>query len=1019
MTPRRWRQIEEVVHAALSCSPIARLGLLQRECGDDIALRDEVESLISASSSAGDFLETPVVILRGNPQNSPGIEVPEPSVDSIPSRLGDYRIIRRLGAGGMGIVYLAEQAIPRRHIALKVMRTVMDRPADADRFRREAEALGRLRHPGIAQVYEAGQSDHNADPRAYIAMEYVEGDTLSDFVQRRDPSVRQRLQILAQLCDSVQHAHQKGVIHRDLKPANIIVVDNGAKSQENIRTKILDFGVARIVDADDRAGTLSSSQPLVGTLPYMSPELVGDIRAGADTRSDVYALGVIGYQMLCGSLPYDIRGKAPAEIIRTISTDPPRTVGRQIPSDIQTILFKALDKDPNRRFASAAAFADDVRRFLNHMPIAARPPGVVHQLRLFSRRHRGAVFGISAAIFGLVAGTAVATWKAVQFRQERNRAVRAERMADERTRAAESAEAAARDEAETTAAVTDFLRQTLTGADPLRSNVSHATIRDALDRAAARVDSDLRDQPRPEARVRLTIGNTYRSLGLLEEARNHVQRALQLTESEFGRESLDFADVLESLGAIERDLGHHDESLSALDACFRIRAAHLAPPNACIASAQSALAATLVRMGRHEEAVELHERAIDQRRELFGYNDLDVAESLSGLAIAQRSLGRYADAEDSYRESLRLLRSLQRPDHPLIAVTLHNLGRVLNETARYAEAEEATSEAIEILRRNYKSPHPHIANFLASHADSLANLGRTVDAEAAYREALDMQRALFPDGHIDLAKTLIGLAGLPDYRLDPQKSGPLLEEAEQLAEDFGAPDDRFALTSPLVSLYLQTDALDRAEALASQRLDDMREHYGNSHATVANGHMILAEVCMRRGNLDAARANVERSLEIRRDIFGYRNPQVALCIHNLAIVHRQLGDAATAKRHFVDALERRRALLGESHPDTRDTAFQYAWLLCQTNETKTAEPILRECLRQDMMHTDKVTAVRVAETALLLQLVADASEAPGFAAEAIDAALTHATRVLGADHTYLSQIVAEIASRRSGGDSAD
>lgn len=1003
MTPERWCEVDRVIRSALACTPATRSALLDRECGGDVAMRREVESLLAASSAAGDFLESPMIVLgRG------GVAVPE---SKPPTRIGNYHIIRRLGAGGMGIVYLAEQSNPKRRVALKVIRTAAVGARSHMRFAREAEVLGRLKHPGIAQIYEAGQATTDGEDRAFIAMEYVDGETLTDYIDRTRPAVTERLESFAVICDSVHHAHQKGIIHRDLKPGNILVQQEDTVSGRKPMPKVLDFGIARIIDDDSAAVTLSAPQHIIGTLMYMSPEqLEGDGRE-VDTRSDVYALGVVGYELLSGALPYDVRGKPSTEIIRRITDSAPTPLGHidgRFSGDLETIFAKALEKDPQRRYDSTAAFAEDIRRFLNKQPIAARPPSTWYQLNKFAQRNSGLVAGVLAAIIGLVGGTTFAVWKAVDARRERDRAVKAEALADMRLNEAIMAQRQAEFDAATAAAVTKFLRETLAAADPESADRSNATIREALDRAAANISEDLYGQPHVEAEIRLTIGKAYHTLGVFPDAAEHLERALELAEVIYRRESLPVADVLLSLGVLRRDMGDHETSEILLAECLRTREALLEAPNPNLASAQSALAATLVRMGRHNEAVELHERALRMQRDLLGDRDPDVAESLARLAIAYRFLGRYDEAEKHYRESLAIRRAALRPDHPHIAVTLHNLGRVLNNMRRYDEAAKVMREAIDIIRRAMPGHHPRTANFLSSYANVLTRLGKFDEAAERVREALEMQRELFPEGHLGMAKTLVELARLSLHQNDADAAYPLLEEADQIAAQFESPDDRWAIATSFVTLYLLRNEPDPAEAIVKERLIDLKDRYGEEHENIAHAYMKLAEIHLSRQQYEPALENVEKSLAIRRRVLAGDHPLVTESIQNLAYVLRRKGDLQRARELLAEAASRQHDHLGPSDLQTIDTTFQLAWLLCELKEDDEAERFLRDCMRGYRNITGDRFAERVLECAMLLQEIAVRRDEPSAFEAEIQSAIAHATERLGANHPYLARVVAKI-----------
>ena len=393
MDAARQGQAESLFLAAREIAPQQRAGWLDQHC-EDPSLRREVESLL-----AGDV---------DQPALSAGIlthvvgRLREP--EALPDRLGPYRILRKLGEGSFGLVLLAEQAQPRRQVAVKLIKQVLDANA-VRRFEYETEALGRLRHPGIAQILEAGSSETGAGTRHFFAMEFVEGVPLGEFVRQRQVPTRERIRLLSRVCAAVQHAHERGVIHRDLKPANILVTAAGDP-------KVIDFGLAKVLDSDvSRVGTATQSTEIAGTLAYMSPEqAVGDA-ATLDTRADVYALGVIGYELIAGRLPFDLRNRMLHEAVRVIREDDPVRLGSTVRSargDLETIVEKAMAKDRARRYASAAELAADLERYLGNQPILARPPSGMYQLRKFVQRHRALSASGLAVVLSLALGLGVA-----------------------------------------------------------------------------------------------------------------------------------------------------------------------------------------------------------------------------------------------------------------------------------------------------------------------------------------------------------------------------------------------------------------------------------------------------------------------------------------------------------------------------------------------------------------------------------------------------------------------------------
>src|SRR5580700_5293067 len=477
-----------------------------------------------------------------NPEDPPrtlsmGGVPPSDAGRQLPATLGRYRILRLLGEGGMGAVYEAEQEEPRRAVALKVIKAAWSSPDLIRRFQQESQALGRLHHPGIAQVYEAGTAETGAGLQPFFAMELIRGQPLTAYADAQRLNTRQRLGLMIRVCEAVEHAHQRGIIHRDLKPGNILVDENG-------QPKILDFGLARVTDSDAQATRQTDVGQLLGTLAYMSPEQVRADPLAMDTRSDVYALGVILYELLAGKLPY-ILPNLLHEAVRTIrQTDaaPLSTIDRTYRGDIETIVAKALEKDKERRYASAADLAADIRRHLEDKPIVARPASAVYQLQKFAHRHKALVAGVAAVFAILVAGTVVSTWQAVKAR-------RAQKEAEKQSAIAQ--------------AVSDFLQKDLL-AQASSFNQSRPDpdmkVRSALDRAAQNIAGKFKDQPEVEAAIRSTIGEAYSDLGLYADSRKQLEKALELSRGSLGPDNLKTLQIMVSLGWLAQEQGHIEEA---------------------------------------------------------------------------------------------------------------------------------------------------------------------------------------------------------------------------------------------------------------------------------------------------------------------------------------------------------------------------------------------------------------------------------------------------------------------------
>ena len=486
-----------------------------------------------------------------------------------PETIARYRVVRLIGEGGMGAVYEAEQEHPRRTVALKVIKAGAASPALLWRFEQEAEALGRLQHPGIAQIYEAGTADTGFGPQPYFAMEFIRGLSLKDYAEAHHLNAQELLKIMEEVCEAVHHAHQRGLIHRDLKPGNILVDETG-------QPKILDFGVARVTDRDPHATSQTDVGQLIGTLAYMSPEQVLGDPLELDTRSDVYALGVILYELLAGRLPYNIGNKL-HEALQAIREEDPARLGSMNHSyrgDIETIVAKALEKDKTRRYGSAAELAADIRRHLTDEPIVARPASVGYQFQKFARRHKALVGGAAAVIVVLIGGIVVSASQAARARRaevialEQRDQTRSER---DRAVSAERAEAIARDQAEaernkavqeytradtqaaTAAAVSEFLQKDLfeQASSSGRAGASaDQSLRGALDRAAARIQGKYDRNPLVEAGVREAIAQAYIGLLASKEAVPHLERASEIRRRVQGEDDPATLDAMYRLGAL-------------------------------------------------------------------------------------------------------------------------------------------------------------------------------------------------------------------------------------------------------------------------------------------------------------------------------------------------------------------------------------------------------------------------------------------------------------------------------------
>jgi eukaryotic-like serine/threonine-protein kinase len=793
---RRWQKIEDLYYSALKQDKNRRTAYLAQACAGDASLEMEVASLLAESESVDVFLEAPAFDLAARELAKSSA----PGAASRPSAIGRYRIIRLLGEGGMGAVYEAEQEEPRRMVAVKMLRVGLATPAQLRRFRQESQALARLQHPGIAQIYESNTADTGLGPQPYFAMELIRGLPLNEYAETHRLGARQRLELMVRICEAIHHAHQRGLIHRDLKPGNILVDETG-------QPKILDFGVARLIQADaEESGVQASLQTglgqLVGTLAYMSPEQALGDPLEIDIRSDVYSLGVILYQLLSGRLPYEMNPRQLPQAVQTIrEQEPPdlSTIDRTYRGDIETIAKKALEKDKARRYASAADLGADIQRYLDDQPIAARPPSTSYQLRKLTRRHRALVGGAAAVFIVLVAGIWASTWQAIRANQasraalaQRDRAAAAERVATEQRdralqsqRAARAAEAKAVEErnravaerqradaeSATAKAISDFLQKDLLSQASPNTQAAPATkpdpdlkVRTALDRAAARIEGKFANQPLVEASIRQTIGRAYRDLGLFPEAQRHLERALDLRRRFLGEDRKETLDIMNNVAQVYESEGKYAqaETLFAKSLELSRRVAGSQDPETL--TLMDDLGGMYIDEGKYSLAEPLLAEVLESRRRLLGESDPDTLIVMNNLALLYIDEGKYSQAEPLLVKALPLRRRISGDEHPNTLTVMNNLALVYSGEGKYVDAEHLYNQALEIRRRVLGEEHVKTLNVMHNLAALYRRQGKYSQAEALFVKTLDIRRRVAGSDHPDTLSEMSGLAMV--YRME-------------------------------------------------------------------------------------------------------------------------------------------------------------------------------------------------------------------------------------------------------------
>ena len=801
MSVDRWDRLPPLFEEALALDPEARPAFARDACPDDPELASALLALLETDGRASTLLD------GGVEAALPLAEVLDAAGAAVPERIGAWRVGERIGEGGMGAVYRAHRADGafEQAVALKVIKRGMDSDAVVRRFEAERHILARLDHPGIARVVDGGQSD---DGRPFLAMELVEGTPITDYCDTRALGLEARIDLFREVCDAVQYAHRRLVVHRDLKPSNILVTDDG-------RAKLLDFGIAKVLAGDgdgDLATLLTAPGQLVLTPEYAAPEQVRG--EPVSTATDVYALGVILYELLVGARPYGFETRTPSAIERVVAsvqpTRPstaaaeraaegsPERLRRQLAGDLDVICLMALRKEPERRYGSAEALGDDLRRYRQRLPVLARPDTVRYRARLFARRHRA---GLAAALGALLVVGAVTSVAFSRVRAERDRA---------RSEAAKAEEVSA------------FLADLFRSSNPAASRGADVTARELLARGAERIEADLADQPEVKAQMLHVVGEVHRNLGQYAEAESLLTRALLERRARVGPRDPSVGATLDALGLLyerqgrfaESDTTHraaiaiyrrqpethglelanalHGRSWARLqlgdyaaaerliEEALRLKRARLGERDPEIAYSLNVLGDVYTHQRRYAAAEATHRRALALRRELLGPGHLDAAYSLHNLAATLRDAERWPEAEASYRESLALWRTHFGEDSQEYTNTLSQLAFVIGMQGRSREAEAMHDDALARTRATLGDTHPKMAGLQARRAKVLAVEGRTAEAEALLRAGLALRRRVVGDAHPEVAGWLVRLARLVEAQGRPAEARRLRAESARL-----------------------------------------------------------------------------------------------------------------------------------------------------------------------------------------------------------------------------------------------
>jgi tetratricopeptide (TPR) repeat protein len=743
------RSVRVLFDEAAALAPDAREAFLARACNGDDSLRTRVGRMLDLLESNGSFLRTPVLDAR-----SRDALLDADADEPIPERVGRYVIIGRTGVGGMGTVYEAEQDSPRRHVALKLIRAGVASRQALDRFALEAEVLGRLRHEGIAQIYEAGVAEVDGRPRPFIAMELIEGEHIDAYARTLD--LDGRLRLVADVCDALHHAHTRGVIHRDLKASNVLVDEAG-------HPKIVDFGIARLLERD--VSMTRTGSPL-GTLSAMSPEQLDAGPGEVDTRSDVYALGALAYEIIAGRPAHDVRDKGLVEAARIITQEQPtrlRDIDPAIDTDVETIIATAMAKDRDRRYASAAAMADDIRRYLDRRPIVARPPTLAYQARRWAQRNRALAVVTCAAVvllaFASIGTAAALVWALGEQERAVARATDAEISLD-------------------------YLRRMLTSVEPAALG-RDARVIQVLELASQSLAPELADRPLLEARLRQMIGVTYLALGESTVAEEHLRRAFDLRSARLSPTDPDRLESAYALGLVLVELARFDEAEPLVTGTYETRRKTLGDADERTLRSLHSLGKLLEDTGRYQEARDASGRLHDLALDALGERHELTLTATNCMANTEFHLGHADEALRLHEETLARRTDVLGRDHPDTLQSLNNLGGVCIETGDLERADELLTEAAEVSDRVRGPRHPESLTTRANLAVVKRRLGRMDDALALARQVLDARVETLGQGHPETIISMGNLAAIQLQAGHAADAASTLEQAIALSREDG------------------------------------------------------------------------------------------------------------------------------------------------------------------------------------------------------------------------------------------
>ncbi len=943
------QRVEALFHQARTLAGAERAIFLDRACAGDPALRVRVDELLIANDLAGDFLE-------------PGGESPPPesatASENPGARIGPYKLLERIGEGGFGTVFMAEQEHPvRRRVALKIIKLGMDTRSVVARFEQERQALALMDHPNIAKVLDAGATEQG---RPYFVMELCTGDSITKYCDSHNLPITQRLELFVQVCQAVQHAHQKGLIHRDLKPSNVLVSTQDARPF----AKVIDFGIAKATSSKLTEKTLfTAHRTLVGTPEYMSPEQA-EGSLDIDTRTDVYSLGVMLYELLTGVTPFDpdkLRSAAYAEIQRIIREDDPptpsnrlsqntdtlpsvaarrqtepRRLGTIVRGELDWIVMKAMEKDRQRRYESASSLAADIARYLAGEAVVAAPASAMYRFRKVVGRHKGTFSTAAAVLVALFIGLVAFAWQATIARTQRDRAVHAETQADKR--AAELQQ------------VSEFQAKMLSQIDPADAGANlMAGIR-------RRFDDAMNKSPIPDAEREARIAAFDRELSEVNATdtavelivRTILKPAVDAVDSQFKDQSLVDASLRHSVAEIYRTLGAPDDAAPLQTSSLATRRRLLGDADPLTLLSLNNMGLILMDQGNTSESEKMLREAVEGNTRVLGSDHPETLTAMGNLGNLYRDAGRYAEAEPLLKDAVERSRRIHGDDHRDTLIAINSLATLFAQQGKFADAEPLWRDVHARGTRSLGADDPDVLAWTFNLGGLLDQQGKAKEAEPYFREALDKYRRVRGEEHPVTIRAISGLGANLNRQTRYAEAEPLYREAMDKARRVFGPSntETTEYSGRLGALLLAAGRLDEAEPLLREAFESQQRTLGETHPTTLSSQGLYARLFSRRGEQARAEVLLRDAWTKSAHAQGEDHPQTLILLGDLGysvLEQNKLEEAEQLNRQLLDV---RRRVTGPAHPETLVAQAVYALVLQRHGKLAEAETLTRDTLEK-------------------------------------------------------------------------